>query len=88
MILDNNNDLDEADTRGKAEGASSDIDTKYIKRDAGLRGTFATSELALALIEPIDASGLWYDVKEDRYIEEPAPGLRPHKQHSVPSIPA
>jgi hypothetical protein len=58
VILDNNNDLDKAHTRGKAEGAFSNIDTKHIKRDASLYNPFATLELALAPIEPINASGL------------------------------
>ena len=89
VILDNDDDLDEADTRDEAEGASSDIDTEHIELDASLHDPFATSELASAPTEPINASGPWYDVEEDRYIEEPpAPGLGPHKQHSVPSVPA
>jgi hypothetical protein len=89
VILDNDDDLDDADTGGEAEGASSDINTEHIERDASLHDPFATSELALAPTEPIDASGPWYDVEEDRYIEEPpAPGLGPYEQHSVPSVPA
>ena len=58
MILNNDNNLDEADTRGKAEGASSDINTKHIKWDASLHDLFITSELASALIEPINTSSL------------------------------
>jgi hypothetical protein len=88
VILDNDDDLDEADARDEAEGASSDVDTRRIERDASLHNTFATSELASAPTESIDASGLWYDVKEGRYIEEPAPGLGSCEQHSVPSAPA
>jgi hypothetical protein len=88
VILNNNNNLDNADTKDKAEGASSDINTKYIKRDASLHDPFITLELASALIEPINASGPWYNIKEGRYIKEPlVPGLRPYKQYSVPSIP-
>jgi hypothetical protein len=79
VILDSDDDLDEADTRGKTEGASSDIDPKYIKRDVSLHDPFVTLEPALAPTEPINASGPWYDVKEDRYIKEPALGLRPYK---------
>ncbi|KAH8598540.1 hypothetical protein B0O99DRAFT_738770 [Bisporella sp. PMI_857] len=36
----------------------------------------------------IDTSDPWYDVKEGRHIEEIAPGLGSHEQHSVPSTPA
>ncbi len=80
MILDNDNDLDKADTGGEAEGASSNINTEHIEQDTSLHNPFVTSELALAPTEPINASGLWYDIKEDCYIKEPpAPGLRPHK---------
>ena len=86
MIL-GDDDIDEA-VRGKAEGASSDFDAGLIEWDSSLHDTFTTSELASAPIESIDTSGPWYDVEEDRYIEEPAPGLGPHEQHSVPPIPA
>jgi hypothetical protein len=58
VILNNDDDLDKADTRGEAEGASSDIDIKHIKQDASLYDPFITLELALAPTEPIDISGL------------------------------
>jgi hypothetical protein len=89
VILDNDDDIDEADTGGEAEGASSDVDSEHIERDASLHDPFATSELASAPTELIDASGPSYDAEEDRYIEEPPdPGLGPHEQHSGPSVPA
>jgi hypothetical protein len=77
MILDDNN-LDEA------EGASGNVDTRGVKRDASLHNTFAISELALRPTEPIDISGLWYDIEEGCYIEEPAPRPRPCEQQGVP----
>jgi hypothetical protein len=58
VILENDDDLDKVNTRDKAKGASSDINTKHIKQDANLHDTFITLELALALIKPINASGL------------------------------
>lgn len=45
MILNNYNDLNEASAGDKAEGASGDVDTRNIKRDASLYNTFATLEL-------------------------------------------
>jgi hypothetical protein len=88
VILDIDNDLDEADIENEAEGASSDIDTGRLERDASVYDIFATSELASAPIESIDASGPWYDVEEGHYIDEPAPGLEPRKQRSIPPAPA
>jgi hypothetical protein len=80
VILDNNNDLDKVDTGDKAEGAFSEIDIEYIKWDASLYNPVTTLELVSAPIEPINISGLWYDVKEDYYIEELlALGLRPYE---------
>jgi hypothetical protein len=58
VILENDDDLDKADIRGKAKGAFSNINIKHIKRDANLHNTFATLKLALAPIKPINASGL------------------------------
>jgi hypothetical protein len=55
MILDNNN-LDKACARDKAEGAISDIDTRRVKRDASPHNTLVTSELALEPVKSIDAS--------------------------------
>jgi hypothetical protein len=46
VILDNDDDPDEAGAGDEAEGASSDVDTGSIERDASLHNTFATSELA------------------------------------------
>jgi hypothetical protein len=74
VILDNDNDLDKVGARGQAEGASSEVDTRCIKLDASLHNTILTLELALALTESINTSGLWYDVKEGRYIDELALG--------------
>jgi len=76
------------DNSDEAEGASGDVDTGRIERDASLHDTFATSELALAPTESTDASGPWYDVEEGRYTEEPAPGLGSSEPHGVPSAPA
>ncbi|PMD19345.1 hypothetical protein NA56DRAFT_660485 [Hyaloscypha hepaticicola] len=59
VILDIDDDLDEANTRGEAEGASSDVDTRLIKRDASLYETFAMSELAFMPTKSIDTSGLY-----------------------------
>jgi hypothetical protein len=70
----------------KAEGASSDIDAKFIEWDTSLHDTFTTSELASAPTESIDTPGPWCD--KGRSIEEPAPGLRPQEQHSSPPAPA
>jgi hypothetical protein len=58
VILDINNDLDKADTKDKAKGTISDINTRRLKRDVSLYNTFITLELALALIESINISGL------------------------------
>ena len=88
MILDIDDDLDEADAEDEAEGASSDVDTGRLEWDAGLHDTFATSELASAPTNSIDASGPWYDVEEGQYIDEPALGLEPREQRSIPSSPA
>jgi hypothetical protein len=88
VILDIDDYLDEADAGGEPEGASSDVDTGRIERDASLHDAFATLEPASAPIKSINVSGPWYDVDKDRYIEEPAPGLRPHEQHSIPFAPA
>lgn len=57
MILDNDDDLNEADIRGKAESTSNDIDTKYIKRDVSLHSTFTILEFASIPTEFIDISG-------------------------------
>jgi len=80
MILDD--ELDEAGTGDKAKGAFGDVDNRRIKRDASPHNTFATSELASGPTKSIDASGPWYDVEEDRYIEGP------YEQQGVPSAPA
>ncbi len=56
MIL-GNNDVDKA-VRGKAKDASSDVNARLIKWDASLHSTFTTSELALALIDSINALSL------------------------------
>ena len=84
MIL-GDDDLDET-VRGRAEGASSDINAGLINWDASLHDTFITSELASAPTESINTFSLWCD--EGRSIEEPAPGLRPQEQHSRSSAPA
>jgi hypothetical protein len=88
VILDNDDDPDEAGAGGQLEGASGIVDTGRIELDASLHNTFPTLELASAPTETIDASGPWYDIEEGRYIEEPAPGLQSHEQHSMPSAPA
>jgi hypothetical protein len=88
VILNDDNDLDKADAGDEAEGTSNDVDTGRIGRDASLHSIFATSELASAPTESIDASGLWYNVEEGCYINELAPGLGPREQHSIPSAPA
>jgi hypothetical protein len=88
VILDNDDDPDEAGAGGQAEGASGAVDTGRIELDASLHNTFPTLELVSAPTESIDTSGSWYDVEEGRYIEEPAPGLGSHEQHSLPSAPA
>jgi hypothetical protein len=85
---DDDDDPDEAGAGGQTEGASGEVDIRRIELDANLHNTFATSELALAPTESIDASGPWYDVEEGRYIEEPAPGLGSSEPHSVPSAAA
>jgi hypothetical protein len=85
VILDNDDDLDEADAGDKAEGASSNVDIGRIERNASLHDIFATSELASAPTESINASGPWYDVEEGHYIDEPSPGLGPREQRSIPS---
>jgi hypothetical protein len=84
-VILNNDDLVKASARDKAKGASGDIDTRRIKRDASLHNNFATSELALGPTKSINTSGPWYEVKEGCYIDEPAPGLRPREQQGVPS---
>jgi hypothetical protein len=89
VILDDDDDhSDEASARDRAEGASNDIDTRRVEGDTSLQNTSAISELALRPTESIDASGLWYDIKEGCYIEEPAPGCGPCEQQGVPSAPA
>ena len=88
MILDNDDDPDEAGARGQPEDASGKVDIGRIELDASLHSTFPTLELASAPTESIDASGPWYDVEEGRYIEEPVPGVESHEQHSMSSAPA
>ena len=78
MILDDD-DSDEAGAGDEAEGASGDVDTSRVERDASPHNTLATSELASGPTESIDASDLWYDV------EEPAPRLGPCEQQGLPS---
>ena len=80
MILNNNN-------SDKAKGALGNIETRRIKWDTSLYNTFVTLELALALIESTNISGLCYNVKEGRYTKELAPGLGSSKPYSVPSTP-
>jgi len=58
VILDINDDLDEANAKDKAEGAFSDFDNGRLKRNASVHDIFATLKLALALIKSINASGL------------------------------
>jgi hypothetical protein len=86
MTLDNES--DEAGAEGKVEGLFGDVDTGRIEWDASLHNTSAISECASALTKFIDASGLWYDIEESCYIEEPAPGLGSREQYGVPSTPA
>lgn len=86
MILDND-DSDVADTSDEAEGASGDVNTGRIVRIASPHVTFAASELASAPTKSINASALWYNVKEGCYIE-PAPGPGSREQRGVPSAPA
>ena len=81
MILNNDDDPDEADDGVQPEGTFGEVNTGRIKRDTSLHDTFATSVLASMPIESINISGLWYGVKE------PAPGLGSHEQHGVPSAP-
>jgi hypothetical protein len=88
MILDNDDDLDEVDARVQLEGTFSEVNTRRIERDTSLHDIFATLVLASMPTESINTSGPWYDVEEGRYIEELAPGLGPHEQHSIPSTPA
>lgn len=58
VILDNNNNLNKVNIKGKVEGASSNINIKYIKQDASLYNTFITLKLALTLIKLINISSL------------------------------
>ena len=85
MILDSD---DYPGAGGQAESASGEVNTGRIDLNASLHNTFATSELASAPTESIDASGPWYDVEEGRYIDEPAPGPGSREQYGVPSAPA
>jgi hypothetical protein len=57
MIFDDNK-LDKAYARDKAKGAIVNVDTRHIRRDAGLHNTFTTLELTLGLAKSINASGL------------------------------
>jgi hypothetical protein len=77
---DSDSDSGEAGAGDEAKGASGDVNTGRVKGDAGPPKTSVISELVSG-IESIDVSGLWYDIEEGRYIEEPAPG-------PVPSAPA
>ena len=72
MILDE--DSDEASTEDEAEDGASDIETRRTGRDTSPYSTLGSSELA---------SGLWYDIEEGRYIDEPAPRLGSCEQQSV-----
>jgi hypothetical protein len=85
VILDGDDPV-EVGAGGEAEGASDDVDTGRIERDASLYNTFVILELASAPTKSTDASGLWYDVEEGRYTEEPATGFGFFEQHSVPSV--
>jgi hypothetical protein len=71
-----NSDLGEAGARDKAKGASGDINTRHVKGDASPLKTSIILELILR-IEFINISGLWYDIKEGRYIKELVPGPMP-----------
>jgi hypothetical protein len=81
MILDDD-DSDEAGAGDEAEGASGDVATGRVERDASPHNTPATSELASRPTKSSDASSPWYNV------EEPAPRLGPCEQQGVPSAPA
>jgi hypothetical protein len=75
---------DEAGTKDKAKDAAGNIKTGHIKRDTSLHNTLGTSELASGPTKSIDTSGLWYNVEEDCYIDEPALRLGPCEQRDVP----
>ncbi len=67
VILDND-DLDKTRAKCYAKALSSEVDTRCIELDASLHNSLLTSELALALIDSINISGQWYNVKEGCYI--------------------
>ncbi len=71
MIFDD--ELDQAGAADEADYASGDINIGRIGRDRSPHNTLASSELASGPAKPIDTSGPWYNVEEDRWIDEPAP---------------
>ena len=67
MILDDDEpdeESNEANTGDKAEGASSDVETRHIEQVMSPYSTLSASELASRPTKSIDAN-LWYDVEED-----------------------
>jgi len=85
VILDINDDPEEADAENEAEGASSDDEIWRIEQDMSVHDNFATTECVSAPKGSIDASGPWYNPEEGRYMEEPAPELGPPQSLSKPS---
>jgi hypothetical protein len=80
MILDD----DESYTGSDTDGATDDVHNGRVARDKSPHETLVISELALELVKPIDKCGLWYDVEDGCYIDEPAPGLGPCESKGVP----
>ncbi|KAL5328830.1 hypothetical protein ACEPPN_002338 [Leptodophora sp. 'Broadleaf-Isolate-01'] len=84
LVILNDNNADNAAAGNEVEGASGDIDTGHIGRNASPH-IIASSELAPTPTASINTSSPWYDVEETYYVNEPAPGPRPHEQHDVPA---
>ena len=87
MILDDDDESDEADAQHEAEHTSGDADARRIKRDASPHNILATSELASRPAKSTDTSGPWWDIEEGRWIDEPAPKLGSCEEQGVPSVP-
>ena len=95
-LFDNDDSRDKEGAGDQAKGASVSADIGHIGRDASLYHTSVTLELALALIESINTSGLWYTVRKATILKSQPRGLSLvssmacllllHKPNSRPSL--
>jgi hypothetical protein len=86
MVLDYD-ESDKADAGDKTEGASSEVDTELIQRDASSYNTPTISEVASRTVKSIGASGPWWDVEDGRWINDPTPSTGSVEQQAAPPAP-